>query len=524
MKELGYVDEWDLSKLKKRQRLLYVIKENNLNESSSGTKEWIFLTYLRAFDLFLQLSDEITGINLKPPYIYFSPYRSSETPMGLQINLGENLYELLAGYFNATSRSNTSLTKIAGLYFGQRKREFEVKATRFGYQKKWENDPQIRMLKEQLKKIKYSWDLKYNLMLKGNYDFHVEKDGKKFQIGQASSGEKEIFNFLLGIIAFVGKGGLFLMDEPELHLHPSWQTLLISFFEELATKTNSQFIISTHSPIFITNKILSNTIRFYKNDDNSSNLIAIPETKIKKTREMLHIVNSQNNEKMFFADKVILVEGITDRLIMKKLLGILIGKSKKSEVIEVLDVGSKDNLQKYRDFLDLIRVTNYIVADQDYIADVGDKDLKKMLVADENSLINNVFKNTRSNDRTTLVEKLEDAIRKKDKDELLTFLRYIKNRHLRIKKNLTVNENKKIEKFLDMKKKEKIYILRKGDIEDYFNIKKHDLDKVMELIKDENFSTNFKANRKKTSELVKIIKDVIGLDEYSVKKLFTIFN
>lgn len=45
--------------------------------------------------------------------------------------------------------------------------------------------------------------------------------------------------------------GLYLIDEPEAALSPQRQLSLISLIKTKAEKTNSQFIIATHSPIFM---------------------------------------------------------------------------------------------------------------------------------------------------------------------------------------------------------------------------------------------------------------------------------
>ncbi|MBK7680426.1 MAG: ATP-binding protein [Chitinophagaceae bacterium] len=47
-------------------------------------------------------------------------------------------------------------------------------------------------------------------------------------------------------------GTIFIIDEPELSLHPKWQEDFLAAVEALTPK-NTQLIIATHSPIIVGN-------------------------------------------------------------------------------------------------------------------------------------------------------------------------------------------------------------------------------------------------------------------------------
>lgn len=49
----------------------------------------------------------------------------------------------------------------------------------------------------------------------------------------------------------VGKGGFFILDEPEAALSPQRQLSLLVIIKELCKEANTQFIIATHSPILL---------------------------------------------------------------------------------------------------------------------------------------------------------------------------------------------------------------------------------------------------------------------------------
>lgn len=88
----------------------------------------------------------------------------------------------------------------------------------------------------------------------------IDKDGRTLNIAQLSQGEKSLMA-LVGDIARrlammnpslenpLHGGGVVLIDEVDLHLHPKWQRNLIQQLTE--TFPNCQFILTTHSPLVI---------------------------------------------------------------------------------------------------------------------------------------------------------------------------------------------------------------------------------------------------------------------------------
>jgi predicted ATPase len=66
-----------------------------------------------------------------------------------------------------------------------------------------------------------------------------------------SSGEQHLVVLLYRLIFGSAKGSLFLVDEPELSLHVAWQRELAADLAEIATHTESRYLIATHSPSVI---------------------------------------------------------------------------------------------------------------------------------------------------------------------------------------------------------------------------------------------------------------------------------
>lgn len=66
-----------------------------------------------------------------------------------------------------------------------------------------------------------------------------------------SSGEQQIVSLVLKIIAHAERGCLFLIDEPEISLHVSWQRVLPRVLATIARYFFCDILVATHSPLLI---------------------------------------------------------------------------------------------------------------------------------------------------------------------------------------------------------------------------------------------------------------------------------
>ena len=95
---------------------------------------------------------------------------------------------------------------------------------------------------------------------------------------------------------------------------------------------------------------------------------------------LVRMINSQNNERLFFADKVVLVEGITDRLVLTSLLEAAALLFRNSAAIEVIEVGGKGSFAEYQSILQGLLTPSFIVADRDYLSEVGSPATRALFV------------------------------------------------------------------------------------------------------------------------------------------------
>ena len=91
----------------------------------------------------------------------------------------------------------------------------------------------------------------------------LEKDGKEFNFDQLSDGEKSLVAMVGDIArklamthpnaegAAIYSPGIILIDELDLHLHPSWQRDVLPRLRNIFT--GCHFVITTHSPFILSN-------------------------------------------------------------------------------------------------------------------------------------------------------------------------------------------------------------------------------------------------------------------------------
>ncbi|PYF79900.1 putative AbiEii toxin of type IV toxin-antitoxin system [Marinomonas alcarazii] len=96
-------------------------------------------------------------------------------------------------------------------------------------------------------------------------------NGRSVCMDDLSDGEAQLIEILATSRIFSSKDTLFLYDEPETHLNPSWRTYFHSHLSKaIAPKedgeTQSQVFLSTHSP-FMVSSLKKENVLFFNRDD-----------------------------------------------------------------------------------------------------------------------------------------------------------------------------------------------------------------------------------------------------------------
>ncbi|AGH96635.1 AAA family ATPase [Pseudobdellovibrio exovorus] len=83
-------------------------------------------------------------------------------------------------------------------------------------------------------------------------DLILYKNGKAVNYREASSGELQQLATFMALLGVVEDDALVLIDEPEISLHPEWQTRLVDNLDQILSKFRGlHYLVVTHSPFII---------------------------------------------------------------------------------------------------------------------------------------------------------------------------------------------------------------------------------------------------------------------------------
>jgi len=126
-----------------------------------------------------------------------------------------------------------------------------------------------------------------------------------------------------------------IVEEPEAHLHPQLQTLLLQHLAKFASLTDDnpvQIITSTHSPILASQAPLDSIISIHESDNGTKSAsIACIEIDPKIKKKLERFLDATRAE-LFFAKRIIMVEGIAEAILLPVLTKIAGGNLKESAV------------------------------------------------------------------------------------------------------------------------------------------------------------------------------------------------
>lgn len=145
---------------------------------------------------------------------------------------------------------------------------------------------------------------------------------------------------------------ILLLDEPGLHLHASAQEDLLNFIEDLSS--DYQIIYTTHSPFMISSEKL-NRVRTILETDNGSVISESLQEKDPNTLFPLQAALGYDiAQNLFVSKKNLLVEGVSDLIILTSISGILEAEGRISlrEDITIVPTGGLD---KVATFISLLR-------------------------------------------------------------------------------------------------------------------------------------------------------------------------
>jgi len=481
------VEEWDVSKIAAGERVTAVWRDGSLQQPADKSAR-DFLAYLHIFEGDNTLRAQVGKAALQLPMIYLPVNRAANgfnSAVGLS---GWNDHEQKRASDAASSRSASNIVSLAIGRMAQRFRLLQEESN-VDARTKFREDPNLQALSSELKSLGYTWELITVDPLNNSYDVRLTKQGTSFLVSAASSGERELLTYLFAIFALNVRNAVIIVDEPELHLHPRWQTALFALFDKLSKSTGNQFIIATHSPTFISPASIQYVSRVYS-ESQRSNIVRLSAANLPNAKHLFNIVNSENNERVFFTDKVILVEGLHNRIVFERVLEIVAKKQGlNAPSVEVVSIGGKGLFPAYEQLLDACKVGWWVVADRDYIEQIGDASVKALFAVDGAEIKRDVIENIKSLDGAALVERIDKAMNSGSWADAMDVWAYIKSRRVRLKSTLSESEEKTLAAFIEQKKADGVYVLARGELEDYLpeGYRAKDTQKLIGLVSSEDF-------------------------------------
>ncbi len=195
---------------------------------------------------------------------------------------------------------------------------------------------------------------------------------------------------------------LVFIEEPEAHLHPQMQEVFINQLSAAVEKLSAQypnepawkvqFVVSTHSPhianaasfeavrYFLSAPLADDGVRRTKVKDFKKGMSTIPA----EDRNFLHQYMTLTKCDLYFADKAILVEGTTERILMPRICQIvdegLAPKSKLArQYLTTIEVGGA-YAHIFYPLLDFLELKTLIITDIDAVKLVETEKKKKRWV------------------------------------------------------------------------------------------------------------------------------------------------
>lgn len=232
------------------------------------------------------------------------------------------------------------------------------------------NLPFIVSINKKLKIINLECRIKLIDLRTWQYSFQFFDTRRKKileNINSLSAGQKAIIHLVFEAYGRGDlKGGLVIIDEPEIHLHYQFQNQYLQVIRELNKEQSCQYILVTHSEALINSSTINQVRRFSLNSSGYTEIKS--PTLSTDERILIKILDNTRSTYAFFSRKVLLVEGDTDRYFYKSII-----QEKYPEFdqeIAVLYMGGKGGYAEWSKLFKSFGLLVYFIGDFDCTIDL----------------------------------------------------------------------------------------------------------------------------------------------------------
>lgn len=254
----------------------------------------------------------------------------------------------------------------------------------------------------------------------------------------------KLLEFYKGFMAMPVFPGLHLVfvEEPEVHLHPQMQEVFVSKLAVIAAEFNSkfnkdarwpvQFIVTTHSS-HVANRAEFECTRYFMTNTSES-VGTVRHTVIKdlrqglsetspNDRDFLHKYMTLTRCDLLFADKAVLIEGTTERILLPKMIAKVEAAHPdepklSSQYVSVVEVGGA-YAHLFFDLLTFLELKTLVITDLDTVKSTDNSRLVACPVSEGTRTSNACLKTWFDNTEITPEELIGKTVEERTKNNRL---------------------------------------------------------------------------------------------------------
>ena len=310
---------------------------------SNPIEDYVFVKYL--------------DVNL-PKFLYYDEYFTLPSRISIEKlesdQLQDNEYKTAKALFELADIKTSELLKATDFedFIAELEAtEAKISAELFKY---WQTNKNLNIT-FQIDKKEETDRRNNNRIVEHILDVRVKSKGVSLPLKNRSKGFNWFFSFLVWFKKIQeddNSNYILLLDEPGLNLHASAQADLLRFLQDLSD--DYQIIYSTHSPFMISPENLDRVRTVLETDKGSVISDSIQEKDPNTLFPLQAALGYDIAQNLFVSKKNLLVEGVSDLIILTALSGILEsdGRTSLRDDITIVPTGG---LEKVATFISLLR-------------------------------------------------------------------------------------------------------------------------------------------------------------------------